>query len=151
MTATGAATARVDSLRTVEHEVGVLLRRVRRVLGERARAVHPDLQAGGYLVLSQVVECGPVRSSTVGVDLNLDKGAISRTVQHLIELGLVVREPDPDDGRATLLSTSEEGLRRVRAVDVERRALLDERFSGWSDDDLGGLAETLVRYNATLA
>ncbi len=36
--------SRAETVRALEHEVGVLIRRVRRVIGERARAVHPDLQ-----------------------------------------------------------------------------------------------------------
>ena len=42
---------RSQTLGTLEHEVGVVIRRVKRVIGERARAVHEDLQPGSYLVL----------------------------------------------------------------------------------------------------
>ncbi len=38
--------SRTDALRELEGEVGVLVRRIRRVIGERARAVHPDAAAG---------------------------------------------------------------------------------------------------------
>ena len=34
---------RATALRSIEREVGVLLRRVRRVIGVRARAIHPEL------------------------------------------------------------------------------------------------------------
>ena len=44
-------TSRADSLRA-SSEVGVLIRRIRRVIGERARAVHPDLQPASYLMLA---------------------------------------------------------------------------------------------------
>ncbi len=144
-----AAASSLDALRLVEHEVGVLMRRARRALTERARLVHPDLQAIGYLVLVQVEADGPVRGSGLCDVLHLDKGAVSRSVQHLLDLGLVDRTPDPDDGRATLLSVSDEGRRLVRAVDAARRELLGERFADWSREDLCDVAATLRRYNAS--
>ena len=39
-TSTELDSRRADHLRSLEQEVGVLIRRVRRVIGERARAVH---------------------------------------------------------------------------------------------------------------
>ena len=140
---------RVAAMRTIEHEIGVLMRRVRRVVGERAREVHPDLLPAGYLVLAQVQEDGRTRASDLGCTLQLDKGAVSRTVQHLLDLGLLDRTPDPDDGRATLLSVSDLGRRRFLAVDDQRRRALDDRFASWSSDDLRSVSATLRRYNAS--
>ncbi|UMG93738.1 MarR family transcriptional regulator [Nocardioides sp. TF02-7] len=102
-------TERTDALRRLEREVSVMIRRVRRVIGERARAVHPDLQPSTYLMLAYLVEQGPVRASAMSAVFDIDKGAISRQVQTLLDLGLVDRTPDPEDGRATLVSVSEEG------------------------------------------
>ena len=80
---------------TLEQEVGVLIRRVRRVIGERARAVHESLQPASYLMLGYVNENGPVRASSIVEVFDIDKGAISRQVQHLIDLGLVERDARP--------------------------------------------------------
>jgi len=138
------------SLQLLEQEVGVLIRRVRRVIGVRARAVHPDLQPASYLMLGHLAGHGPMRASAMAEAFGIDKGAISRQVQHLIDLGLVDRSPDPADGRATLLAASEHGVRRLDEVAAMRRAYLDERLGDWSDEDLARFAETLGRYNATL-
>ncbi len=85
-------TNRADSLRHLEREVGVLIRRIKRVIGERARAVHEDLQPASYLMLSWLVDEGPVRASAMVEKFSIDKGAVSRQLQHLDDLGLV--EPD---------------------------------------------------------
>ena len=85
--------SRADELGRLERELGVLIRRVRRVIGERARAVHRDLQPASYLMLTFLAAEGPQRSSVVSEKFNDDKGAISRQVQHLSDLGLLVREP----------------------------------------------------------
>lgn len=142
--------ARAETVRLLEHEVGVLVRRVRRVIHERARAVHPDLQPASYLLLAHLAETGPLRSSAVVESLGIDKGAVSRQVQHLVDLDLVARTPDPDDGRATLLSVTDGARRRLAEVARKRRQRLDERLGEWSEDELTELVSALARYNATL-
>lgn len=141
---------RGDALKDLEVEVGVLIRRVRRVIGERARAVHPELLPASYLMLGYVRDNGPLRASAMCSVFDIDKAAISRQVQHLIDLGLVDREPDPEDGRATLLSVSEEGAQRLEAVAVQRRELLAERLGDWPVDELEDFAAFLRRYNDAL-
>jgi DNA-binding MarR family transcriptional regulator len=141
---------RAETVRALEHEVGVLIRRVRRAIGERARAVHPDLQPMSYLMLAHLAESGPLRSSALAEIFGVDKGAVSRQVQHLVELDLLDRTPDPADGRATLLSPSEDARRRLREVQKQRRRRLDERLGDWSESDLEALVAALGRYNRTL-
>lgn len=141
---------RSETVRALEHEVGVLVRRVRRAIGERARAVHPDLQPMAYLILAHVAESGPLRSSALAETFGVDKGAVSRQVQHLVDLDLLDRTPDPDDGRATLLSASPDADRRLKEVRRQRRRRLDERLGEWSDAELGGFVDALARYNRTL-
>jgi DNA-binding MarR family transcriptional regulator len=142
--------SRAEELRHLEQEVGVLIRRVRRVIGDRAQSVHPDLQSASYLMLSYLVHNGPQRSSVMAEIFGVDKGAISRQVQHLTDLGLLERAPDPADGRAALVSASEDGVRRMADVDKGRRAWLDERLQGWSEKDLRDFVASLARYNVAL-
>jgi len=126
------------------------VRRVRRVIRERARLVHPELQPSSYLMLGHLRDAGPLRASAMCEVFDLDKGAVSRQVQHLLDLGLVDRTPDPDDGRATLIAVSDEGLRRMADVADHRRKLLDERLSGWTAEELAAFVDQLSRYNAAL-
>ena len=141
---------RADSLRHLEREVGVLIRRIRRVIGERARAVHPDLQPASYLMLSWLVDEGPVRASLMVENFNIDKGAVSRQLQHLDDLGLVERTPDPADGRATLVAASEDAVRRLADVAEHRRKWLDEQLGDWDAEELAHFADLLERYNHSL-
>ena len=128
----------------------MLLQRVRRVIGERARAVHPDLQPSTYLLLAHVAEVGPVRASALVEDIGIDKGAVSRQAQHLVFLGLLTRTQDPDDGRATLLAVSEEGRSRLERVGRDRSERFGQLLGDWSDDELADFGDRLARYNATL-
>jgi DNA-binding MarR family transcriptional regulator len=142
--------SRADELGRLEQEVGVLIRRVKRVIGERARAVHPDLQPASYLMLTYLAGEGPQRSSVMSERFGVDKGAISRQVQHLMDLGLLDREADPDDGRAMLISASPDAVHRLEAINRDRRRWLDEQLAGWSEDDLREFVTGLARYNSAL-
>ena len=143
-------TTRADSLRRLEREVGVLIRRIKRVIGERAEAVHPDLQPASYLMLSWLADEGPLRASAMAESFNLDKGAVSRQLTHLLELGLVTRVQDPEDGRAMLVAASEDAVRRLADVSAHRRKWLDERLGDWSAEELDDFVDALGRYNRAL-
>jgi len=136
-------------MRALEHEMGVLVRRLRRLIAERARLVHPDLAPVGYSML-MALQDEPRRASDL-VDLfSIDKGAVSRQVQALLELGLIKRSPDPDDRRAAILTITDEGARRLEAAAERRRAEVLGRLASWQPADLQVFVESLARYNAAL-
>jgi DNA-binding MarR family transcriptional regulator len=145
-----AVTTREEALRGIEDEFGVLLRRLKRVVAERARAIHPDLQGASYILLGWLRDNPPVRASAIVEAFGTDKGALSRQLQHLEDLGLVERTPDPADGRATLVSTTAEAVRRLVEVDAQRRVALDRGLGDWSVAELEEFARQLGRYNASL-
>jgi DNA-binding MarR family transcriptional regulator len=142
--------ARADLLGGLEQEVSVMIRRIRRVIGERARSVHPDLQSSSYLMLTWLNQHGAQRSSAMAEAFGIDMGAISRQVQLLLDLGLVDRSPDPDDGRATLVSVTAEAASRIAEVNDDRRRWLDDRLGDWPDGDLSEFVRMLSSYNAAL-
>ena len=142
--------SRAESLMRLEQEVGVMIRRVKRVIGERAHAVHPDLQPASYLMLAYLGQHGPMRASAAAEMFNIDKGAISRQVAHLVDLGLVERTPGPRRRpRLADLGHRDGG----RAADRGRRApapWLDERLGDWDAEELEEFARVLGRYNEAL-
>ncbi len=141
---------RADEIRDLEHEVGVLIRRVRRVIGVRARAVHESLQPAAYLILTWLADQGPQRASAIVEAFHIDKGAVSRQLTLLTTLGLVTRTLDPADGRATLVAASDDAVRRLADVTEHRRKWLDERLGDLSAEELESFAATLGRYNEAL-
>lgn len=143
-------TDRLEQLALLEAEIGVLMRRTRRVIADRAAAVHPDLAGISYLMLGYVRRNGPVRASELGAAFAIDKAAVSRQVQQMLELGLLDRRPDPDDGRATLLSITDVAETRLQEISEQRRHWLEERLTDWDDEELAGLTGLLSRYNRTL-
>lgn len=139
----------LGAVRRVEAELTRLVRAVKRQAGANAQLVHPDLSGSGYHVLLYVVAHGPVRASEVCAALDMDKGAVSRQVQHLEELGLVTRVEDADDRRAQQLVLSEAGSDRIDRLRETRSAELTARLADWPAVELESFADRLARYNAT--
>jgi DNA-binding MarR family transcriptional regulator len=143
-------TPRAELLRGLEAEVGVLIQRVKRVIGERARLLHPDLHPVTYLLLGHVITHGPVRAAELVDAFGMDKGGVSRQVQALCDLGLVEREADPADRRAMLIAATDLARTRVRELQQARTAVVDQRLSEWSDADLADFVGRLTKYNEAL-
>ncbi|MFC6154157.1 MarR family winged helix-turn-helix transcriptional regulator [Nocardioides yefusunii] len=147
----GAAGAfRDDLLTDLEQQVVVLVRRARRLIAIRAVRIHPDLAPTSYVALTYVNCNGPVRASAIAEHFSIDKGAVSRQVQLLSDLGLVVREADPDDRRASIISVTQEARDRLEEARRGRRERLREGMEGWQDADLETFVGLLGKYNALL-
>lgn len=143
--------ARNDDLRRIESEVGTLIRRVKRMMGQRAREVHPDLHPMTYVILTHLAASGPMRGADLSDAFGMDKGGVSRQVQALVDLGLVERHPDPEDRRAILLDATDEGRSRLEAMSRSRSERFDRRLGDWSDAELAAFAAQLAAYNSALS
>jgi DNA-binding MarR family transcriptional regulator len=131
----------------VERELAALLRRARAWNREVATVVHPDLQPTAYALLARVDELGSTRAIDLSDYFGIDKGAISRQVGLLERVGLVSREPDPDDGRAQLLVMTTEGRKRLAMARSGRRQVVREQLDRWPEQDVATFAELLGRFN----
>jgi DNA-binding MarR family transcriptional regulator len=150
-TSTTMPDTRNDDLRAIGNEVATLIRRVKRVMGERAREVHPDLHPMTYFILNHLATAGPMRAADLSDVFGMDKGGVSRQVQALVDLGLVERRPDAEDRRAILLDATSEGRRRLDDMGRRRQDRFDQKLSGWSDDELATFARLLTAYNRALS
>lgn len=140
----------------IEQELSALFRRSRSASLRLARRVHPEMDAAGYALISQI-ELGTasggagVRASDVAQALGLDKSTVSRGITQLENLGLIERVGDPDDGRARLLRLTTVGAERFGAMRTQRqtefRAILDR----WNPTDLADLGRLLSRLNSDLS
>lgn len=112
------------------------------------QAEHPDaVERATYYLLVHLVKGGPQRAGALAESVHSDPSTISRQVAHLVRLGLVERMADPEDGRATLLTATDEG----RRVFDENRRMRIERFaemlSDWPVADRRTFAELLGRFS----
>jgi DNA-binding MarR family transcriptional regulator len=78
--------------------------RVRQLFGEVG--LHP----GQELLMMHLWDTGPQRQSDLAAVFDTDSAAMTRTVQRMERAGFVRRRPDPTDGRASLVESTEAGL-----------------------------------------
>ncbi|MFF9088177.1 MarR family winged helix-turn-helix transcriptional regulator [Streptomyces sp. NPDC014991] len=131
----------------LERELTVLLRRARASQGEMARAVHPDLESSAYGLLIRLDELGGQRATALAAYIGVGKATMSRQLRALEELGLIAREPDPADGRAWLVTLTDEGRRRVGTVREARRARYVRQLAHWDRREVAELARLLHELN----
>lgn len=131
-------------LGTVETHVAMLIR-----LGEATRRgsgrPHRALDRAAYVILRLLEEAGPQNVSAVAHRLNLDGSTVTRQVGAMHRDGLVDRQPDPADGRGTVISATALGLSQVDAVAKARRELYAEILRDWSGAERETLARSLER------
>ena len=108
------------------------------------------LDAPAFAVLSRLQERGPLRLSSLAGCLYLDLSTVSRQVQELEHAGWVVRERDPQDGRASLLRLTPDGERVLESGRNQRGAALRRLLNGWTDDERQRLADELARFNQAI-
>ncbi|WP_347058267.1 MarR family winged helix-turn-helix transcriptional regulator [Blastococcus sp. HT6-30] len=131
----------------LEREIGLLLRRSRAISTRLARELHPDLDGAAYGLLALLQDTGPLRASDLVARLGLDKSTVSRQLSSLVDLGLVERAADPQDGRAQVLTPSAEGAARLARIRSVRRARWESDLAGWPAEDVATLAVLLERLN----
>lgn len=117
----------------LEAALGELLqRRTRRGLYEGLVAgIGHGLDVTSYPVLSGLARIGPVTAAKLGVEIGLDRSGVSRHATRLVEGGLLLRRPDPDDARGTLLALTPAGEQVVAELRRRLVADLDRRLAEW--------------------
>jgi DNA-binding MarR family transcriptional regulator len=143
MTAHDTREARTQAVRALEAEFGELITHFRRILTDNANRVSPGMLPAAYKVFTTIVRRESITLSALAEALIADKGQISRTVRELEQLGLIMRTPDPDDGRSSLLSPTPAGLERLAAARAPQENLLVDALAAWPVDDILNLTRLL--------
>ncbi len=100
-----------------------------------------------YGLLFQLVNDGPRRSSALAETACVDPSTVSRQVAQLVKAGLVERQSDPEDGRASLLVATERGRAAYAAKQEHRQRMFARLLVGWPADDVDALTALLERFN----
>lgn len=109
-----------------------------------------DLSLTDIWLLGAVVEQGPLRAGDLAVWQGVDKSTVTPQLRRLDEAGLVTRSPDPDDGRATLVSATARGLRVLEEMHGAGAALFSDVLRSWSATDRDQFARLLSRFSEQL-
>ncbi|GGV08236.1 transcriptional regulator [Kitasatospora herbaricolor] len=136
-----------QALLAVEREIALLFRRGRAKVAELSRQVHPELEGMAYSMLGFVEQAGRVRLTDIGAHFSVGKATVSRQIKALEEIGLVAREADPLDRRASLVSLTADGAERYLRVRDSRTGRFRELLATWPQDDVLRFADLLERFN----
>jgi len=99
---------------TDAHQIARSVARMNRRLRQERQS---DLTPTQLSVLVSVRQIGPATPGAIAAHERVRPPSITRTLTHLLEAGLVTREPHPDDGRQVLVAVSAQG---VTVLDAER-------------------------------
>lgn len=97
-----------------------------------------------WQVLSVLVAFGGMRVTDLAEVVSVDQPVVSRVVDQMERDGLVVRRPDPDDGRGTVVHLTGAGQRTHAALMPAATAFVDRLTATLSDADVAGLARFLT-------
>lgn len=111
---------------------------VRRLRWERSSDAITD---GQYGVLAALSAHGPMTPSALAEDQHVQPPPMTRTINALVEMGLVRREPHPSDRRQVLVSITDAGEAEVRETRRRRTEWLAQRLAALTPEE----RETLAR------
>src|SRR6516165_6550427 len=105
--------------------------RTAKLLGARlaSRLSHHDLSVPRAHLLVALLRHGPQRISQLGGHVGISQGTASTLAEALVREGLLERQADPGDGRATQLALTAAGTERAQAWLAGYEAAASEVFA----------------------
>ena len=145
----GATSGDLDA---IERAMGSLLRlsASRRVFADRAAAAGVVVSQPGSDLLSRLDGDVAMTLGDLGRITHMDPSAVGRQVRQLEEQGLLVREPDADDGRVTRVRATPRGDAVRRRLGEAGRRHVADALDDWSPGDRAELARLLPQLVADL-
>ena len=106
------------------------------VLTARRKASPDAHDRSAIALLAELMAVGSLRATDLAERACLDLSTVSRHLRAQEAAGNIVRTPDPDDGRATLLQLTDTGRALVVETKQSRRELLGAAIAQWPDEDV---------------
>jgi DNA-binding MarR family transcriptional regulator len=123
-----------------------LQRTVRRSKARLLAAAGDDVESATQVLLHTVAAEGPMRASALAASVQADLSTVSRQVAALVSRGLLERQADQLDGRASLLAVTGAGQAAIAAHERGRQAFFDEVLADWSTEEMSQFAQQLERF-----
>ena len=121
-----------------------IVRTARRMRQEAGTDLSPTLTAA----LATIERHGPITPSELAATERIKRPTATRIAAALEADELIVRAPDPSDGRGSLLTVSPSGRALLKRLRKRKNAYLSRRLHDLPDDDVAALehaAEVLER------
>ena len=125
-----------------------LQRAVRCVAAASSRGTDTGMALQAVLGFVGEKEC---RAAYLAARLGVGAPVLSRHIADLENLGLVHRRPDPEDGRAQLVSLTAAGRIKLLEIEEHRTAMLQGYLREWSQQDAEETAQVLRNLTGSLS
>jgi DNA-binding MarR family transcriptional regulator len=145
-TAQDAALPDIADAGNVAEALTHVLRMNSRLKAQALAEAKRSLEWSAVTLINYLATDGPMRSSALAEAVQSDPSTVSRQVATLVEEGLVQRQVDPLDGRASLLTITERGLLVHQENKRARNRFYQLVLSGWDEEELRVFAAQLVRF-----
>lgn len=99
-----------------------------------------------YALLLKLAHVGPMRASDLAEKLCADPSTVSRQVAGMVKGGLVERQADPDDGRASILVPTALGQARVDQMIETRGRVFAPLVADWSAEERAVFRRLLTEF-----
>jgi DNA-binding MarR family transcriptional regulator len=94
------------------------------------------------MIMKMLHESGTLYSSEIGDGISIAKPQMTHSIDKLIGLGMVERQPDTKDRRKINIRLTQKGRDTVDRLDRIMKDFLSDKLSVFSDDELEKLAES---------
>lgn len=112
-------------------------------------AAPAGLTAARWQVLGAVLR-QPLTVAGIARDMGLTRQSVQRTADVLVDLGMLVRLPNPAHRRAPLMGPTEAGLAAVRAINPQHAALAARLAATMGQAELDAALESMTALSAAL-
>jgi DNA-binding MarR family transcriptional regulator len=130
--------------------IAQLVRSGRHLSTRAAAQLYGELPSFGWALLLPLERDGAQRCSALAAQAGIDVSVASRQIAVLERAGHVERRPDPQDGRASLLSLTPAGAEAMAATRALRSDWALGALAGWDEEDARTLNDLLDRLVADL-
>jgi DNA-binding MarR family transcriptional regulator len=109
-----------------------------------------DWTYSALLIMEGMKENAMLRMTELAELVGTTPPTVTKLIKDLEREGLVDRTPDKQDGRASIVSLTEEGQRVAEAIGGARLEALQQVLGDWSEDDLERLTVLFERLRADM-
>jgi DNA-binding MarR family transcriptional regulator len=120
-------------------------------LNRRLAAAPGGLSHGLLMALATIAKRGPLRLADLAAIEQVSAPSMTRTVAELESRDLVVREVDPDDGRAIRVEATPAGLDAILRARASRAAVITELLRDLDPQDLEAIESALPALEKVLS
>lgn len=142
VTSEAAMSSDVDTaLSDLQTHLNLIFARTRTLWKESAARIDPELQVGGYKLLTFIERADQANAHELADKFEMDKSVISRQVRMLEELGLLESRPDERDGRQRVLTATPAACAALAELRRDHATRLRTVVAGLTQDEIAAASK----------